>query len=318
MRLRVDTFVERLLPETSSRWLVYALVSTFIIVLGGSFLMYGLFRSRTVETSAAVDMPQQALTVLVDRTPGGPSQWTPYIPVLIQMQEQMRVPVRAKYVSGRRAVADALESPEVDAAFVSIFQYVAMSEDSRFELLATPVVDGSATDSAVVVVDARSPYRTFEDLRGTRIALAPGASIRGFAYANYLAIMAGSTLDDYFERVDAGGEHVENLQSLADGEVDVAAVGRTHLLAWPPGTFRIVAQSPEMGLPPLIVSTRLPEYFRENLRDALSRMTPGNGLPADGLVEGFVLPGREDYEFAFLLKEYADARVAEPQWGGSR
>ncbi|MFU8891203.1 MAG: phosphate/phosphite/phosphonate ABC transporter substrate-binding protein [Anaerosomatales bacterium] len=316
MDVRTKAVTQRLFPQRSSRWLAYALVTSFLIVLGGSLLMWGLFAAQPVETGIADNEGQQSITVLIDRTPGGPSQWTPYIAVLKQMQDQMRVPVRAKYVAGRAEVTDAMADPRIDAAFVSIYQYLALEDDTEWELLATPIVAGRPLETAVIAVRADSPYRSFEDLEGTDIALAPGASIRGFAYARWLAVRSGSTLDGYFGAVHTGGENVENLERLAGGDVDAACVGRSHLLSWPSGTFRVVSESPEMGLPPILMRTRLPEYFRDNLRAGLRGLGPGAGLPADGPVEGFYFPTAGDYDFARTLFEYVDISVLEQQWGG--
>lgn len=316
MNVRAEAFTERLFPQRSSRWLVYALTTTCLIVVGGSLLMYSLFQAQPPLPRTATVGAQESVTVLIDRTPGGPSQWTPYIAVLKQMEEQMRVPVRARYVAGRAEVSQAMADPEVDAAFVSIFEYLRRADDPEWELFATPVVDGAELETAVVVVDADSPHRTFEDLRGRRIALAPGASIRGFAYANWLTAQAGSNLDEYFSDVHTGGENSENLESLVSGDADAACVGRAHLLAWPPGTFRVVAESPQMGLPPLLLRTRLPRHFGDGLREGLAYMGPGVGLPPDGLVDGFYFPDADDYEFAAVLFEYVDTSILEPGWGG--
>lgn len=317
MRRPTKAMTEQLFPQRSSRWLAYALSTSFLIVLGGSLLMYGLFAAQPAEDGIADNEGQQSVTVLIDRTPGGPSQWTPYIAVLKQMEDQMRVPVRAKYAAGRAEVAQAMIDPQIDAAFVSIYQYLALEDDTEWELLATPVVAGRPLETAVIAVRADSPYRTFEDLKGASIALAPGASIRGFAYARWLAVQAGSTIDEFFGEVHTGGENVENLERLAEGDVDAACVGRSHLLAWPPGTFRVVSESPEMGLPPILMRTRLPGYFRDNLRAGLRSMGPGSGLPADGPVEGFYLPTAGDYDFARVLFEHVDMSILEQQWGGA-
>lgn len=318
MRLGSHTLTERLFPARSSRWLGYALISTVLIVVGGSLLMYELFRSRSIPSLIADDEPRQVITVVIDRAPGGPSQWNPYIAVLRQIQEQTRVPVRARYIAGRMAMDDALQDSEVDMAFVYLGQYVELPPDAEYELLATPVVAGNELESAVIVVAADSPHTSFADLRGASIALAPGSSIRGYAYPAWLASRANSTLEEYFGDVRAGGDHAENLELVLDGQVDAAAVGRTNLLAWPPGTFRVVAESPEIGMTPLIMSTRLPAYFRDNLRAGLAAMGPGDGLPVDGLVDGFYFPAPEDYWFARVLHEYTDPTVEGRVWGEPR
>lgn len=298
---------EVLTPTRCHSWLLVALVITPIVAFIGSMLMLSMFGAETESVAAYTGVDDgTALTVVVGRTPGGPSQWELYVSVFRELQEALGMPVRIRYVPDRSGVVEAVRSPSVDLAFVSIYQSLVLCEDGQFELFANPVIEGAETETGVIVVRQDSTFRSLDDLRGTTLAIGKSCSLAGCAYVDWLLAQKCTTRDEFFGSVLVEAEHNYNLRLVANGEADVTAVNCSQLASWPTNVFRVIDRSPDIGMPPMIVRSSMSSELREPMLDALFSLRPGSGLPPDSSLAGFRPATPDEYVFAKLLFEYTN------------
>jgi len=316
---RPRRYLDKLLAFGSGRVLGFALATSLVVLVLGSMLIYEVF----VAGAGHVESPSgladdDAVTVVIGRTPGGPTQWLSYLAALRAVEERTGLSVRVRYPSDRSEVADAVLMPDVDGAFVSIYQYLMLEEDGRFELLARPVVKGVAQDTSVIVVRRDSQFRSLEDLRGTDVALGAGRSVGGFAYARWLMAQRGTTLEEFFGNVRTGAQPDANLRKVDEGIADVAVVNRSQLAAWPSDSFRIIDESPDIGMPPFVVRSDMSPADREQILATLVDLRPGRGLSEDSAITGFEPAVSREYAFARVLLDYVDTNVGAIPWTGGR
>lgn len=112
----------------------------------------------------------------------------------------------------------------LDAALLGSFAYAAVHEQSGVEVLARPEYRGRSHYRGVLYVRAASPYRTVEDLRGRRIALAGKCTTAGELYPEYLLASRGlPPLHRFFSHAFDAGSHEAALRALVEGRVEAAA-----------------------------------------------------------------------------------------------
>ena len=86
-------------------------------------------------------------------------------------------------------------------------------------VLADPRFNGRALYSSEVVVRSDSPYRSFEDLKGSRWAVNEPSS-----WSGYWVVLQKVRDWSYFGEVVESGFHHRSLQLVIDGVVDAAAI----------------------------------------------------------------------------------------------
>ena len=226
---------------------------------------------------------------------------------------QRQLGLRTQYVGGipwkqRERLFD---QGEIQLLWLCGLPYVdrADSPDSRIELLAVPVPQGSRYHRqpiyfSDIVVRRRSRFKIFDHLRGSVWAYNEPRSHSGFNIVRAHLGALGET-DGFFKEVVESGAHSTSLHLLLNGGVDVTAIDST-VLEW------LVAQRPDLQneirvlatlgpspIPPWVISRSVPENFRIALRALFLRMNEeavGRSVLARGTIEGFVRAQDSDYD----------------------
>lgn len=292
----------------SRTWLIIALVSTIVV---GAFFARFLFvtlRDNTSElatmTAATPTATIEPLIIAVGRTPGGQAEWESYVVLMRHLQDRLGRPVQLRYLSDREEAADIFRRGEADAGFVCTRSYLVMATEGIARELVVPVTSGASTETAMLLVRADSDYHTFEDLAGRTVAISSRTSVSGAAYLYWLAHSRNDTVDDHFGPLDISATQEECLRRLSKGTVEAAVGCSTEVNAYPVGTFRAVAVSPEYALPPFVVRTSLDEETVAVLRQALLDFDAEANLPENSELDGFVPTTENDYVFTFELLDY--------------
>lgn len=275
-------------------------------------LAFGLTRSWLIPAAQpslrANVSPDTSSSVLirVSRLPGGPTEWNAYAAAILRIAEVTGHSPRVTYASLEEdGSSETGRSPEY--AFLSTYQYLLAKREGQVpRIVATPVIDGHSTEAAVVVVAADSGFESLADLEGCAVAVSDSTSLGGCAYLRWLLDARGlGKLEDYFGAVEAGRSQDTNLRTVVEGDVDATVVNRSQIAAYEEGAFRIIEHSPEYGMPPLVCSSAVEPSECGRVREALLEMSPGEGLPAGGSLQGFAFTPYEDYAFAEMLMPYA-------------
>jgi phosphonate transport system substrate-binding protein len=147
-----------------------------------------------------------------------------------------------------------------------------------------------------VIVHRDSPFRSFLDLRGRSWAYNEPLSHSGYGITRYHLVTLGETSGFFGELVEAGF-HQEAIRMVARGEVDGSAIDSQVLgmeLRDHPDLaeqVRVVEALGPSTIQPVAVSRRVPEDFREAIREVLVTMADDPEVRVQlglALVERFV------------------------------
>lgn len=230
-----------------------------------------------------------------------------YAPLLEYLGEKLNRPVERVQRRTYAEINELLRSGEVDLAFVCTSSYLLGKREFDLQLLAAPQVEGEVVYHAQLIVPAKSPAASIEDLRGKVFAFTDPTSFTGRVYPTYLLQTLGEQSETFFARTFFTYSHDDAIRAVADGVADGASVDslvldfafkRTPELAQ---QIRIIHTSPPFGMPPVVVSPDLRPQTRAELEAILLNMH----RDADGLAalqaldyDRFVQVSADDYQSA--------------------
>jgi phosphonate transport system substrate-binding protein len=155
-----------------------------------------------------------------------------------------------------------------------------------------------------VVVRRDSPVRSFADLRGRSWAYNDKKSHSGYNLPRHHLLTIGET-PRYFGRTVASRSHQNSIRMILDGQVDASGIDSTvlelearrdpELLP----RLRVVEAIGPSPIPPVVVSSRLPDATKARLREVFLGMhedPEGRAVLADGLMARFVPVRDQDYD----------------------
>jgi phosphonate transport system substrate-binding protein len=177
-------------------------------------------------------------------------------------------------------VNEMLAAGKLDAALICTGGYLELerSAPGAVEVLAVPVVGGRTTYRSLIIVPTASRDESLQDLRGKRFAFTDELSMSGHAYAARLLADLGSDERAYFSSVAFTRSHDRSIEAVAKGLFDGAAVDSLvfdQLVQVRPAlrtAVRVIHRSPELGVSPVVASTRLPKERRDAIRKALLQL----------------------------------------------
>lgn len=238
-----------------------------------------------------------------------------FYPLLEYLSERLGRPVR--YVPARTyaEINEMMKFGSVDLALVCDYPYVLGQEEGYMELLAIPQIRGKVRYRSVVIVPADSPAKRVEDLRGKSFAFSDPISFAGRLAPTYMLWQRGTTPESFFGRTIFTYSHANSIRAVARHLVDGAAVDSV-VLDFMVGEnpdlarqVRVIAESPESGMLPVVVRPKLDPALRERLRQVLlgvHRDPEGQAALATLAVDRFV-PG-DDGAYDVVRRMLAEMR----------
>jgi phosphonate transport system substrate-binding protein len=200
---------------------------------------------------------------------------------------------------------------EIDLAFVCSGPYATGKKKYGFDLLATPLVQGSHFYHSYLIVNADSPFHRFEDLRGRVFAFTDPDSNTGKLVPTYWLAKMGERPETYFGKIIYTYSHDNSILAVSRGLVDGATVDG---LIWeyyhqknPTFTSRtrIIKKSEPYGIPPLVTSKHLAPKLKERIRKLLLSMhrdPEGQQILNELMIDRFVAPQEEWYDTIRQMK----------------
>ncbi|MGD2050683.1 MAG: PhnD/SsuA/transferrin family substrate-binding protein [Chloroflexota bacterium] len=204
-----------------------------------------------------------------------------------------------------------LDSGNIHLGWICGLLYVRKSDQPKpnFELLAAPVMRAPRYQDRPVyysdiIVGRDSPYDSFADLRGTRwVYNEPGSYSGYYVVCHRLAGMNESL--NYFDRTLESGSHLNSMEMVVRGQADFTAIDSTVLddeLARRPTLAHQVRVMETLGpspIPPWVISLKIPQELRKQLRQLLLDMgldPRGKAALARGQLSRFVTATDADYQ----------------------
>jgi phosphonate transport system substrate-binding protein len=211
---------------------------------------------------------------------------------------------------------------ENDVCFVCSLPFVMFERQgiSPAEPLAAPVLQGERYAGAPVyfsdvIVHRKSPFRSFEDLRGRSWSYNEPLSHSGYGITRYHLLRMGET-SGFFGEVIEAGFHEESIRMVANSEVDASAIDSQVLsvaLRDDPALRRSLRVIDVLGpstIQPVAVSKRLPKDLREDIRGVLLGLgdDPSCRKRLDiGLVDRFVAVDSSSYDDIRMMVDACEA-----------
>src|SRR5579859_2992163 len=130
---------------------------------------------------------------------------------------------------------DGFADGQIDMGFMCGLLYVRSNIEypGALELLAAPVLlgpryHGEPIYFSDVIVHRDSPYRSFDDLRGSTWTYNETSSHSGYNLVDYTLLKQGRT-QEFFGRMIASGSHMQSLHMVLDGTAAATAID-SHIL----------------------------------------------------------------------------------------
>ena len=137
--------------------------------------------------------------------------------------KKINMPVRMFVAQDYSGLVEALRGRTVDFAFLAPVSYVHAERIADAVVLLKAERYGSPFYFGCIVVNADSPYRTIEDLRGKRIAWVDPSSASGHLFPKAGLIEAGYDPDSLFSKQVFAGGHDAVLLSVLNGTIEAGA-----------------------------------------------------------------------------------------------
>ena len=171
-----------------------------------------------------------------------------------------------------------LEEKQLDVAFICSSPYVINNKKFGAELLVAPLVNGKPFYQSNIIVHRDSDISSFEDLKGKTFAFVDPKSNSGRLFPAYWLAKRNLTSDDFFNKYFFSYSHNKSVEMVAKKKVDGAAVDSI-VYAFMAATksqyaleTKIIHQSPEFGIPPVVIPPGLPLFLKEKLRETFLTM----------------------------------------------
>ncbi|MBU0485688.1 MAG: phosphate/phosphite/phosphonate ABC transporter substrate-binding protein [Proteobacteria bacterium] len=201
-----------------------------------------------------------------------------YHEIVDYVADQLEMPGEMVHRTTYDEIDRMLEDKSVDVAFICSAPYVIDKEKFGVELLVAPVINDDRFYQSDIIVHRDSQITTFEGLKNKNFAFVDPKSNSGRLYPAYWLAKKGLTPDTFFDRYFFSYSHNKSVEMVAKKKADGAAVDSVvlaYMLASgsPYATgVKVIHQSPQFGIPPVVVAPGLPLYLKEKLREIFLRM----------------------------------------------
>jgi len=173
-------------------------------------------------------------------------------------------------------VNDLVRNRQCHLAMVCTYAFVLCEEEFGMEAIAVPLIDGKDHYHSYIVVPKSSQATSLLDLRGKRFGSANRLSNSGWLYPMVWLQRNGEDPKTFFQGNHViTGSHDRSVSQVVSEDVYGAAVDSLvydQMVAEDPSIAektRIIDESPEFGMPPLVVPPQTSPELKKELTEAL-------------------------------------------------
>jgi phosphonate transport system substrate-binding protein len=238
-----------------------------------------------------------------------------YQDLIVYVSKEMGLPVEMVFRKTYDEMDRLLEKGSVDAAFICSAPYVADKSKFGVELLAAPQVDGKPFYKSFIIVHKDSDIQNFADLKGRSFAFTDPKSNSGTLYPTYLLARRGDQIEDFFEKYIYSYSHNKSVELVAKKEVEGAAVESLiyHYMQRKQSPYvqqtRIIEQSPDFGIPPLVATAATPIFIKEKIKEIVLNMhenPEGKKILGAMLIDKFVRSDDTNYDSVREMQSFVE------------
>ena len=235
--------------------------------------------------------------------------------------EKLGVPVKIYTATEFIGVNNALISGQIEMAWTSPSAYSGswIECGGCVEPLVTATdKDGNLGYNSVLIVQADSPYQTFEDLEGKLVARTDPNSNSGYLVPTVQFEQMGYPIDEFFQSPVSGG-HTQSVLGVLNGNFEGAFTWTTKGDGYGQlrtmmdkgmlnrEDIRVIWKSDILPPPPLIIRSDMPADMRADLKEMFMNLHKENmelaEAVAKGETQGFVPVEHETYEVTVALRK---------------
>ena len=254
---------------------------------------------------------QQVLRVILIPADGGTEDGTKadYQPIFGAISRMTGLDFDIKVGQSYAAVVEALCNNAADVAFVGPITYIQARDRGCADLLAVGVEKNQSIYYSGIFARKASPIHTIADLKGRRVAFGDVNSTSSFVYPMAMIIDAGLDPVRDLAAIRMTASHADSLAALVHGQADASALSFDSFEkavgehAVDPASLRIVARSPPIPYPPLIMNARLDAGLKTKLRDAFAGVDKAPGVTPD-MIRGYGGKKVDRYDTSFPPEKF--------------
>ncbi|MHC2068184.1 phosphate/phosphite/phosphonate ABC transporter substrate-binding protein [Bremerella sp. T1] len=266
--------------------------------------------AEEIQRDGSEQKPLQVMLIPADT--GADTTLSDFRPVFNAIKENFGLHCELRVGTSYAAVVEGLAAKRVDIAFVGPVTFDQARRRSAAELLAVAVKRNSNSYRSAIVARRGENDRGLTDLRGKTIALGDINSTSSFRFP--IAMLLNAAVDPVLglKRVVITGSHSDALAALREGHVDAAGCSLdAYEKAINTGSinakeFQVVAVSPPIPNPPLVMNCGLPGAVKEKLRDAFRKIHQSPGIRPE-MIRGYGGDQYERYDIDFPQEDFDDA-----------
>lgn len=236
-------------------------------------------------------------------------------------EDKLGVPVEIFTASDYVGVNNALVAEQIDMAWTSPSAYSGswLDCDGCLKPLVTATdKDGNLGYNSVLIVQADSPYQSYEDLEGKTVARTDPNSQSGYLVPTVQFHQMDKPIDEYFNSPVSGG-HTQSVLGVLDGTYDAAFTWTTEDDGYGQlrtmmdkgmldrEDIRVIWTSELVPPPPVVAHQNMPADMEEDLKNLFLTLHEENMELAEsvakGKTQGFVEVDHSVYEPTIQMRK---------------
>jgi len=202
------------------------------------------------------------------------------------LSKELGVKVIVRPASDYAGVIEAMKAKQLELAWygpASFAKAWLITGGQIVPLVTHTGAEGAVGFCSVIAVKSDSPYKSVQDLKGKKLALADPNSTSGNQAPRYFLGEQGINVDTFFGSATFSGSHENSIMGLTNGTFDAAATSWysdefSHITRMeskgmiPQHSTRILWKSPLLPNDPWAMPAWLPEEMRGEVKKALLAM----------------------------------------------